>query len=85
MVSMSARVGSISDNDIGGWYSYRASKSALNQLNRCMVCGITSQSGACQIEVLQMQPEKAEAHQLLMTPVANLVVACGPFAPFYVT
>lgn len=39
MVSMSARVGSISDNDIGGWYSYRASKSALNQLNRCMVRG----------------------------------------------
>lgn len=30
--SLSARVGSISDNYLGGWYSYRASKSALNQL-----------------------------------------------------
>ena len=29
---LSARVGSISDNKIGGWYSYRASKSALNQI-----------------------------------------------------
>lgn len=28
----SARVGSISDNRTGGWYSYRASKSALNML-----------------------------------------------------
>jgi NAD(P)-dependent dehydrogenase (short-subunit alcohol dehydrogenase family) len=29
---LSARVGSISDNSLGGWYSYRASKSALNML-----------------------------------------------------
>ncbi|KAF2839799.1 NAD(P)-binding protein [Patellaria atrata CBS 101060] len=29
---MSARVGSISDNRLGGWYSYRASKAALNQV-----------------------------------------------------
>ena len=32
MAFMSARVGSISDNRLGGWYSYRASKAALNQL-----------------------------------------------------
>lgn len=29
-VTISARVGSISDNRLGGWYSYRASKAALN-------------------------------------------------------
>jgi NAD(P)-dependent dehydrogenase (short-subunit alcohol dehydrogenase family) len=29
---LSARVGSIGDNALGGWYSYRASKAALNQL-----------------------------------------------------
>lgn len=28
----SARIGSISDNRMGGWYSYRASKAALNML-----------------------------------------------------
>ncbi|MBF7730131.1 SDR family NAD(P)-dependent oxidoreductase [Pseudomonas sp. N040] len=32
---LSARVGSIGDNRLGGWYSYRASKAALNQLLRC--------------------------------------------------
>ncbi len=31
---LSARVGSIGDNRLGGWYSYRASKAALNQLLR---------------------------------------------------
>ena len=30
--SLSARVGSISDNRSGGWYSYRAAKAAQNQL-----------------------------------------------------
>jgi NAD(P)-dependent dehydrogenase (short-subunit alcohol dehydrogenase family) len=30
--SLSARVGSISDNRIGGWYAYRAAKAAQNQL-----------------------------------------------------
>ncbi len=29
---LSARVGSIGDNRMGGWYSYRASKAALNQI-----------------------------------------------------
>ncbi|WP_431300896.1 SDR family NAD(P)-dependent oxidoreductase [Tabrizicola sp. BL-A-41-H6] len=29
---LSARVGSIGDNALGGWYSYRAAKAALNQL-----------------------------------------------------
>ncbi|EED84696.1 predicted protein [Postia placenta Mad-698-R] len=33
-VHISARVGSISDNNQGGWYSYRASKAALNQVVR---------------------------------------------------
>lgn len=32
MIFLSARVGSIGDNQLGGWYSYRASKAALNQL-----------------------------------------------------
>ena len=32
--TLSARVGSIGDNQLGGWYGYRASKAALNQLVR---------------------------------------------------
>jgi NAD(P)-dependent dehydrogenase (short-subunit alcohol dehydrogenase family) len=31
---LSARVGSIGDNHLGGWYGYRAAKAALNQLVR---------------------------------------------------
>jgi NAD(P)-dependent dehydrogenase (short-subunit alcohol dehydrogenase family) len=34
MALLSARVGSIGDNRLGGWYSYRASKAALNMLVR---------------------------------------------------
>ena len=33
--SLSARVGSIEDNRLGGWYSYRASKAAQNMILRC--------------------------------------------------
>ena len=35
-VSLSARVGSIGDNRLGGWYAYRASKAALNMLMRTL-------------------------------------------------
>ncbi len=38
---LSARVGSIGDNRLGGWYSYRASKAALNQLLRCASIELT--------------------------------------------
>ena len=34
VMALSARVGSISDNRLGGWHSYRASKAALNQIVR---------------------------------------------------
>ena len=32
IVAVSAKVGAIGDNQLGGWYSYRASKAALNML-----------------------------------------------------
>lgn len=32
LAALSARVGSISDNNTGGWYAYRASKAALNMI-----------------------------------------------------
>lgn len=34
LVNISARTGSIADNKLGGWYSYRLSKSALNQITK---------------------------------------------------
>ncbi|MDJ0612685.1 MAG: SDR family NAD(P)-dependent oxidoreductase [Rhizobiaceae bacterium] len=33
--TLSARVGSIGDNRLGGWYSYRAAKAALNMMMKC--------------------------------------------------
>ncbi len=44
--ALSARVGSIEDNRLGGWHSYRASKAALNQLVR-----------TCAIELKRTRPE----------------------------
>jgi NAD(P)-dependent dehydrogenase (short-subunit alcohol dehydrogenase family) len=41
ITSLSARVGSISDNRLGGWYSYRASKAALNQITRSVSNDLT--------------------------------------------
>ena len=32
IVNISAKVGSINDNRLGGWYSYRAAKAALNMI-----------------------------------------------------
>ncbi len=45
---LSARVGSISDNRLGGWHSYRASKAALNMLvkNWAIELGRTHKLGA---------------------------------------
>ncbi|MBM1219722.1 SDR family oxidoreductase [Ponticoccus sp. SC2-23] len=46
---MSARVGSIGDNKIGGWHSYRASKAALNQIVRgtAIEMGRTHKKAVC--------------------------------------
>lgn len=43
---LTARVGSIGDNHLGGWYSYRASKAAANQIVR-----------TASIEIARKRPE----------------------------
>lgn len=43
IVNLSARVGSICDNQLGGWISYRMSKSALNQATRTMAIELKRQ------------------------------------------
>ena len=45
MAMMSARVGSISDNSLGGWYSYRASKAGVNQLAKTLDVYLKQKSG----------------------------------------
>ena len=47
LVMISAKVGSIEDNRLGGWYSYRASKAALNMLLKTAAIEVKrSQPGA---------------------------------------
>lgn len=47
---LTARVGSIGDNNLGGWYSYRAAKAAANQLARTAAIEIArSHNEACLI------------------------------------
>lgn len=65
--ALSARVGSIEDNRLGGWYSYRASKAALNQLVRTL-----------SIEVARTRPD---AVVLGLHPGTVASGLSGPFRP----
>lgn len=55
---LSARVGSISDNQAGGWYGYRASKAALNMLMRTAAVEWTRKNP--QGVILTLQPGTVE-------------------------
>lgn len=46
---LSARVGSIKDNNLGGWYAYRASKAALNMILKTLSIELsrTNQNAIC--------------------------------------
>lgn len=46
LASLSARVGSIGENQKGGWYSYRASKAALNQIIKTLNIEMSMRSTA---------------------------------------
>ncbi len=45
--ALSARVGSISDNSLGGWYSYRSSKVALNMVIKNLAIEMGRKSKEC--------------------------------------
>jgi NAD(P)-dependent dehydrogenase (short-subunit alcohol dehydrogenase family) len=52
--AISARVGSISDNALGGWYGYRASKAALNMMMKSLSIELArSHQDAC---ILSLHP-----------------------------
>lgn len=52
--TLSGRVGSIEDNQLGGWYSYRASKAALNMVLKCL--SIEWERNAKRIRVASLHP-----------------------------
>jgi len=47
VVNLSSGLGSISENDSGGWIAYRASKAALNQLTRTMAGELKNEGFIC--------------------------------------
>ena len=63
---LSARVGSIGDNRLGGWYAYRASKAALNQIVR-----------TASIELARRRPD---AILVALHPGTTDTGLSGPFA-----
>ena len=50
-LNMSARVGSTSDNGLGGWYSYRASKAGVNSITKSFDQWLKVRSGANAIAI----------------------------------
>jgi NAD(P)-dependent dehydrogenase (short-subunit alcohol dehydrogenase family)/flavin reductase (DIM6/NTAB) family NADH-FMN oxidoreductase RutF len=57
---LSARVGSISDNSMGGWHSYRASKSALHMLIKNIA--IECKNSRKPVSVIGLQPGTTDTH-----------------------
>lgn len=49
VVHITSRMGSIADNASGGYYGYRASKAALNMLNKCMALELGPEGFTCAV------------------------------------
>lgn len=75
--ALSARVGSIADNSLGGWYGYRASKAALNQLIRTL--GIEERRRNSQAIVVALHPGTVDT--TLSKPFQGNVQPGRLFAP----
>lgn len=77
--TISARVGSISDNQIGGWYSYRMSKAALNMGMKNL--SIEWERSLKQVCVVVMQPGTVNTQ--LSAPFQANVAEGHLFSPAY--
>jgi len=75
--ALSARVGSVSDNRAGGWYGYRASKAALNQILKCLA--IEAARTRPDWVILGLQPGTVRTP--LSAPFRASVPPGGLFAP----
>ncbi len=81
MAVLSARVGSISDNHLGGWYAYRAAKAALNMVirNAAIEIGRTNK----QATVIGLHPGTTDTN--LSKPFQSHVPEGKLFTPAYAT
>jgi NAD(P)-dependent dehydrogenase (short-subunit alcohol dehydrogenase family) len=76
----SARVGSISDNKKGGWYSYRASKAALNMLIKTAAVEFSRRAPG--VKLLAFHPGTVDTE--LSKPFQKNVAAEKLFTPAFV-
>ena len=76
---LSARVGSIEDNHLGGWYGYRASKAALNQLVR--TCAVELKRQKPQAVCVALHPGTVDT--ALSSPFQAGVETAKLFSPAY--
>lgn len=75
--TISARVGSIGENHLGGWYSYRASKAALNQILKTL--SIEWQRNLKNVSVAALHPGTTDTG--LSRPFQKNVPADQLFSP----
>jgi NAD(P)-dependent dehydrogenase (short-subunit alcohol dehydrogenase family) len=80
VAALSARVGSIGDNRLGGWYSYRASKAALNMVLQS--AAIEFARRARRVKLLAFHPGTTDT--ALSKPFQANVPAEKLFAPQFV-
>jgi len=67
VIVLSARVGSITDNHLGGWISYRTAKAALNQILRTSALEIKrTHPNAC---LLAVHPGTVDTEMTKNTPL----------------
>lgn len=91
--SLSARVGSIGDNQLGGWYSYRAAKAAQNQLLKTWAIELKRTHPLASILILhpgttdtelskpfsaQVPPEKLFSKERVARDLLAVIAARGP-------
>lgn len=76
----SARVGSIGDNHLGGWYSYRASKAALNMLLKSAAIELARR--AKNVKLISFHPGTTDSP--LSKPFAKNVPPAKLFTPYFV-
>ncbi len=77
---LSARVGSITDNRLGGWYSYRGSKSALNMMLKSAAIELARRAPA--IKLVAFHPGTTDT--ALSAPFQARVPKDKLFTPEYV-
>lgn len=79
--ALSAKVGSIGDNRLGGWYGYRASKAALNMFTKTIAIEFTRQHFSA-VSVMAIHPgtTETELSQPFLANVKYKVLQTGEAA-----